>query len=66
MTNRRVPEETGEVTAGPAKKGRAKLRRVARRMAGSLADVDIPGWDTKEAAAEWVRALRRLEDKRPG
>jgi hypothetical protein len=27
-------------------------------MAGSLADVDIPGWDASEAAAEWVRALR--------
>jgi hypothetical protein len=26
-----------------------------------LADVDIPGWETLEAAAEWVRALRRRE-----
>jgi len=30
-------------------------------MAGSLANVDIPGWETPEAAAEWVRALRRGE-----
>lgn len=28
-------------------------------MAGSLKDVDIPGWETSEAAAEWVRDLRR-------
>jgi hypothetical protein len=27
-------------------------------MAGSLADVDIPGWETPESAAAWVRALR--------
>jgi hypothetical protein len=25
---------------------------------GALADVDIPGWETPEAAAAWVRALR--------
>jgi hypothetical protein len=24
---------------------------------GALADVDIPGWETPEAAAAWVRAL---------
>ena len=28
-------------------------------MAGSLKDADIPGWETSDAAAEWVRALRR-------
>jgi hypothetical protein len=25
---------------------------------GALADVDIPGWETPEAAAAWVRGLR--------
>lgn len=38
-----------------------RLRRVEsfQRFAGSLADVDIPGWETAESSAEWVRALRR-------
>ena len=38
---------------------RRRLRAAIAEMAGSLADVDIPGWETPEAAAEWVRALRR-------
>lgn len=25
---------------------------------GSLADVDIPGWETPEATAQWVRRMR--------
>ena len=36
-----------------------RLRASIAEMAGSLADVDIPGWETRESAAEWVRALRR-------
>lgn len=28
-------------------------------MAGSLKDADIPEWETSDAAAEWVRSLRR-------
>ena len=38
---------------------RQRLQTSLSEMAGSLADVDIPGWETPEAAAEWVRALRR-------
>ena len=38
---------------------RQRLQASLTEMAGSLADVDIPGWVTSEAAAEWVRALRR-------
>jgi hypothetical protein len=43
-----------------------KLRRQAVQeslaaMAGSLADVDIPGWETPESASEWVRRLRSGE-----
>ena len=38
---------------------RQRLKASLAEMAGSLADVDIPGWETSEAAAEWVRALRR-------
>jgi metal-responsive CopG/Arc/MetJ family transcriptional regulator len=38
---------------------RQRLQTSLAEMAGSLADVDIPGWETQESAAEWVRALRR-------
>lgn len=38
---------------------RQKMQTTLAEMAGSLAGVDIPGWETPEAAAEWVRALRR-------
>lgn len=37
---------------------RRKRAELGRRLAGSLADVDIPGWESSESAAEWVRALR--------
>ncbi len=40
---------------------RQKLLKSLAEMAGALADYDIPGWETSEAAAEWVRALRRGE-----
>jgi hypothetical protein len=41
-----------------------RQRRIAAAMAalssvaGSLEDVDIPGWETSESAAEWVHRLR--------
>ncbi len=38
---------------------RQRLQTSLAEMAGSLADVDTPGWETPEAAVEWVRALRR-------
>jgi metal-responsive CopG/Arc/MetJ family transcriptional regulator len=43
----------------------ARRRRsmAAEAVAGSLADVDIPGWETSEAAAQWVRDLRRSADE---
>jgi hypothetical protein len=40
---------------------RRRLKRALDEVAGSLADVDIPGWETPEAAAEWGRAQRRGE-----
>ena len=51
------------------KLARVILSQVAKKAAGSLADVDIPGWETSEASVEWVRASRmgdnaRLEDVR--
>jgi hypothetical protein len=69
-----MPDElVAEIDARVGKRGRSrfaseaiaeKLRR--ERMlqafdeaAGSLADVDIPGWETPESTVEWVRAMRR-------
>ncbi len=40
---------------------RRRTRQALRDLEGVLADVDIPGWETPEAAAEWVRAGRRGE-----
>lgn len=37
---------------------RRRLKAAVAEMAGALADVDIPGWETPDAAAAWVRALR--------
>ena len=47
------------VTEAVQKELRRRNRsEMGRRVAGSLADVDIPGWDSSEAAAEWVHQLR--------
>ncbi len=35
------------------------------KFAGSLKDVDIPGWETSESAAEWVHNLRYHPEKLP-
>jgi hypothetical protein len=49
------------------KLGRERLARELDRVAGSVANVDIPGWESPEAATEWVRSLRRASDRRiPG
>lgn len=37
---------------------RRRLSAALAEMDGALADFDIPGWETPEAAAAWVRALR--------
>jgi len=44
---------------------RHRLLDLFEEMAGSLKDVDIPGWETPESTAEWVRAMRR-GDSIPG
>ena len=41
-----------------------RLREIAEKAGGSLADVDIPGWETSESAAEWVRASRQADEER--
>ena len=60
------PRRRSEFIAEAAKEKLDRLKRVRafEKVAGSLADVDIPGWETPEAAAEWVRASRRLANER--
>ena len=38
-----------------------RLRRVEafERVVGSVADGDVPEWETRESTAEWLRALRQ-------
>ncbi len=50
--------------AAEEKLARIRLLEAARRAVGSLADVDTPGWETSESAAEWVRASRRADEER--
>jgi hypothetical protein len=45
-----------------------RLRRVEafERVVGSVADGDVPEWETRESTAEWLRALRQdREDGNP-
>ena len=39
-----------------------RLIEFAREASGSLKDVDIPGWETRESALEWVRKMRVSRD----
>jgi hypothetical protein len=41
---------------------RDRLRRAAARLGGSLASIDIPGWESTESTVEWVRSLRHESD----
>jgi hypothetical protein len=36
-----------------------RLRELAQRLAGSLADVETPGWESSEAAEKWVENSRK-------
>ncbi len=56
--SRFIAEAVGEKLA------HEKLKVVARKVMGSLANVDIPGWETHESTVEWVRALRRQSDEK--
>jgi metal-responsive CopG/Arc/MetJ family transcriptional regulator len=60
--DRRVGKK--ERSAFIAEAAAQELRRLRRiealdEFAGSLKDVDIPGWEMSESAAEWVREQRR-------
>jgi metal-responsive CopG/Arc/MetJ family transcriptional regulator len=46
------------------KVARLRLIEATEEAAGSLANVDIPGWATSEEAAAWVRASRKMDDDR--
>jgi metal-responsive CopG/Arc/MetJ family transcriptional regulator len=47
------------------KLARAHLAQTARRVAGSLAEVEVPGWETSESAARWIRDSRRAGERLP-
>jgi metal-responsive CopG/Arc/MetJ family transcriptional regulator len=49
--------------AAAEKLRRERVSRSIKRVAGSLKDVDIPGWESSEAAAEWVRSSRRADQE---
>ena len=46
------------------KLSRIRLMSAARKAAGSLEDVDVPGWETSESAAEWVRASSKADEEK--
>lgn len=50
--------------AAAEKLARLRLAEAAEQAAGSLASVDVPGWETPEAASAWVRASRQADDAR--
>jgi hypothetical protein len=54
-----------EVTPISVRHGGLGLRELANRLAGSLANVDIPGWESSEAAERWVEALRQSDTESP-
>ena len=49
--------------AAEEKLRRQRLLTALDEVAGSLADVDVPGWETPESTSEWVRNLRREADE---
>jgi hypothetical protein len=59
------PHQRDQLVAQTAEEKAARLRLavIAARAAGSLANVDIPGWESSEAASAWVRSNRRADDE---
>jgi hypothetical protein len=63
----RVVIDTGEaayeldVSLATGSTASARRRALAHRLAGSLAEVDIPGWESSEAAERWVEQLRQAD-----
>jgi hypothetical protein len=50
--------------AAAEKLRRLRQQEALRKMAGALRHVDIPGWETPEAASEWVAKGRAEDDQR--
>ena len=46
------------------KLSRIALAEAAEEAAGSLAALDVPGWETSESARRWVRSLRTADAER--
>jgi hypothetical protein len=44
---------------------RSRLLSAAGQVAGSLANEDIPGWNTPDEVQEWVGSIRRSDDDLP-
>lgn len=40
------------------------LAKSAEKAAGILKNIEIPGWETNKTSYEWVRKLRKENDKR--
>ena len=53
------------VEAVVARISHIKLQQVASKVAGSLRDTPISGWETGENASAWVREQRREADTKP-
>jgi hypothetical protein len=50
--------------AAEEKLRRLRQQRAIRKVAGSLRDVDIAGWETPESVSEWVARSRAEDDAR--
>lgn len=50
------------VNAAKEKLTKLKLTKMAKKVAGSLADTDIPGWETSKSSTEWVKSSRLTDE----
>ena len=58
------PRRRSEFVADALRRELERRRLIAtmERAIGSLADVDVPGWEARESTREWVQAQRRIGD----
>lgn len=49
--------------AAEEKLKKERFHSALEKVAGSLKDVDIPGWETSESAAKWVHDSRRMDQE---
>ncbi len=62
------PRKRSEFLAAAAGEQLRRLRLIQAidRVAGSLKDVDIPGWETPESTVKWVQEQREEADRERG